>query len=134
MRRLVLLFTALMFSVPAAARDQGQWTMQAPDIAEYFKSLKQPDFLGSSCCGEADAYYADKTALGPNGELIAIITDTRDDEPLKRRHVEVGTKITIPPSKLRPVAIPNPTDHVLVFLSMNDLDIHVWCYEPLALN
>jgi len=119
-------FAALIF--PAFARDLGQWQYAAPDIREYFASLMQPDNPRVSCCGEADAYWADQTDTGPNGELIAIITDTRDDGPLKRAHVAVGTRIVIPPSKIRRHPIPNPTGHTLVFLGAYG---NVYCYEPL---
>ena len=33
---------------------------------------------------KADAYWADQVRVGPNGEIIATITDDRDDGPLKR--------------------------------------------------
>src|SRR5678815_2319958 len=61
--------TALAWWTEAAAgRDAGQWE-GAPD-SEWYASLIQPD-SGSSCCGEGDAWFADDTEVGPNGETIA---------------------------------------------------------------
>jgi hypothetical protein len=111
------------------ARDSGQWQYQDPSISDYFKSLMQPDQQHMSCCGFADAYYADQTEVGPNGETIAIITDSRDDGPLMRAHIPVGTKIPVPPSKIRKHPIYNPTGHTLIFIGTGG----VFCYEPLPL-
>lgn len=103
------------------------------DLSEYFRTLMQPDHPTTSCCGEADAYYADEvdTIVGPEGEkyLVAIVTDTRPDEPRKRLHVPVGTSFIIPPSKIRKKPVPNPTDHTLLFLSQSGT---VYCYEPVG--
>jgi hypothetical protein len=126
-RVLLILF---LVCTPAIAKDLGQWQHQAPDISDYFKSLKQPDLTVSSCCGEADAYYADKTETGSDGELYAIITDTRPDEPLKRPHKDVGTKVLVPTYKMRKVPIFNPTEHTIIFLGRNNF---VYCYEPVTL-
>jgi hypothetical protein len=136
---IVFIFWAIIAFIALGAksvygRDQGQWQYQAPDISAYFQSLMQPDYPTASCCGAGDAYYADDTALSPSGQTIAIITDTRPDEPLARAHIAIGTRVPIPPSKLRKVAIPNPTDHVLVFLMQGEFGTNVFCYEPMALN
>ncbi len=61
-------------------------------------SLMQPDTVrngyGQSCCGQADAYWADDVhvATGHNGEkyTIARITDTRDDGNLAGRQHEMS--------------------------------------------
>ncbi len=107
---------------------------QGPDEGEWYKSLFIPDADGlHSCCGEADAYYADKTDIGPNGELVAIITDERPDKRsaggtfINRRPVQIGTRITVPPSKIRKVPSYNPTGHTIIFLSST---LSVYCYEP----
>jgi hypothetical protein len=74
----------------APTRDLGQW--DDPLISKWFRELKQPDDPSRSCCGESDAYWADDYEV--NGDhYIAIITDTRDDKPLRRVHVENGTRI-----------------------------------------
>jgi len=108
----------------AQARDLGQWEGADPAIREWYKSVRQPDNPTISCCGEADAYWADATETGPNGELIAVITDDRPDEPLKRRHVPVGTRIVVPPHKIT-WRHGNPTGHTIIFLNTaND----VYCF------
>lgn len=65
-----------------------------PVISSWFKSLMQPDHPNYSCCGEADAYWADGVEV-KDGQTITIITDTRPDEPLGRPHVPVGTRIVV---------------------------------------
>jgi hypothetical protein len=121
---LVILALLAVLVTPAEARDVGQWLNADPFTSEWYKTLKQPDNPGMSCCGEADAYWADKTETGPNGELYAIITDDRPDEPLSRRHVPIGTKILVPPHKIK-WDQGNPTGHTVIFLSTADV---VYCY------
>jgi hypothetical protein len=83
----------------------------------------QPDNPTISCCGGADAYYAD--VFETDGDrYIAIITDTRDDASLGRHHVEPGTRIPVPNRKLK-VDSGNPTGHGVIFLSSSDT---VFCY------
>lgn len=108
----------------AFARDAGQWDGSDPIIRQWYKGLMQPDNPGVSCCGEGDAYWADRTEIR-DGRIFAIITDTRPDGPLGRRHVPPGTAIEIPPHKLK-WDRGNPTGHVIVFLSASDLS--VLCY------
>ncbi len=130
MKRLIIAILLLTF--PASARDLGQWQYSSPDLHEYFRDLVEPD-SPIPCCGEADVYWADKTdGCRPNERncaLVAIITDTRDDAPLQRAHIPVGTRIVIPPNKVRHPPSANPTDHNLVFVSPSLL---VHCWEPLA--
>ncbi len=116
----------LTFTLVAAlaAADYG-----GADLSEYFRTLTQPDNPSASCCGEADAYYADDVDTDALGNMVAIITDTRPNGPRNRVPVPVGTRIVVPPSKLRRPAIPNPTDHTLIFLSANQT---VYCYEPVG--
>ena len=121
----------IVHSAVAHARDLGQWKYASPDVAAWFQNLMQPDHPDSSCCGAADAYWADKTEIGPHGETIAIITDTRPDGPLKRAHIEVGTKFVVPPIKLRKKASLNPSGHIVLFVSEGGW---VYCYEPLPLS
>ena len=72
MNRLVLgtAFGCLM-SV-ADARDYGQWESVNPVIREWYQSLMQPDNPAASCCGEADAYWAD--AFEVDGDQYVAIT------------------------------------------------------------
>src|SRR5436190_2124372 len=80
----------LLLATPGLARDSGQWEATDAAIRAWFRDLMQPDNPRVSCCGEADAYYAD--SFDVQGEnYVAIITDTREDGPLGRPHIPVGT-------------------------------------------
>jgi hypothetical protein len=60
----------------------------------------------ASCCGEADAYFADEI------------------QPRGRPHVDIGTEVEIPNNKLK-WDRSNPTGHGVVFLSRAG---YVFCY------
>lgn len=125
---------ALLFGMSnVRAKDNGQWKYASPDIADYFAKLMQPD-SPVSCCGSADLYWADKTddcrPHEQNCALVAIITDTRDDAPLMRAHIPAGTRIIIPPNKVRRPPSNNPTQHTIVFVGPTGI---VYCFEPLPL-
>src|SRR6202790_597857 len=126
MKRLVLCtaFGCLIGVPSASARDFGQWESTDPLIREWYQALMQPDNPAVSCCGESDAYWADSFEMTDKGEYIAIITDERPDEPLKRKHVDVGTRIVVPHHKLK-YDQSNPTGHGIVFLSRSE---YVFCY------
>jgi hypothetical protein len=83
----------------------------------------QPDVPSASCCGEADAYWADEIHVR-DGKTYAIVTDDRPDEPRGRPHVDIGTEIEIPDHKLK-WDKSNPTGHGIVFLSRTR---YVFCY------
>ena len=124
-----LLLWALMAAVfvlsvsKAPTRDLGQW--DDPLISKWFRELKQPDDPSRSCCGESDAYWADDYEV--NGDhYIAIITDTRDDKPLRRVHVENGTLILVPKNKIQ-WDRGNPTGHGIIFIGPDE---DVYCYLP----
>jgi hypothetical protein len=72
------------------ARDLGQWEAVDPAIREWYQALMQPDVPSASCCGEADAYWADEVHVR-DGKTYAIITDDRADAPRGRPHVDIGT-------------------------------------------
>ena len=122
----VLAMIVLIFSCHAQARDLGQWDQNAP-TAQWFKNLKQPDLPNESCCGPADAYYADSFEQD-KGQYVAIVTDERPDEPLKRPHVAIGTRILIPNNKIK-WNEGNPTGHGIVFMSPHPY-FYVYCYVP----
>lgn len=124
MIRLALALIALaLLSVPAHARDQGQWHATDADVSAWFRNLKQPDNPAISCCGEADSYYADSFFVR-DGKTVAIITDTRDDSALGRPPILPGTEIEVPDHKLKWDA-GNPTGHGVIFIGG---DGHVLCY------
>jgi hypothetical protein len=104
--------------------------------ADWYASLKVPGSGMMSCCGAGDAYYADDSKVGPDGQLYAIITDTRSDtitldngSVVTRPHISPGTEIAIPARLIRHPPIPNPTDHTVIFLNYMG---SVYCYEPIS--
>ena len=120
---LICAVAILFMLLPAFARDNGQWENSDPVISWWFRGLMQPGRPHISCCGEADAYWADDVET-KDGQVIAIITDTRPDEPLGRPHVPVGTRFVVPPNKLK-WDRGNPTGHIVIFLSYSR---EVYCY------
>ena len=103
------------------ARDLGQWKSNDPRLSQWFRGLMQPDTIPPvSCCGEADAYWADQIRVGPDGEIIATITDDRDDGPLKRMHEDIGNKYIVPPNKITKKD-GNPTGHAIIFLGTSSI-------------
>jgi len=104
-----------IFITPKAAHgsDYGQWDRSDP-ITQWYSTLMQPDHPTTSCCGEADAYWADIYEM-QGDKVVAIITDPRPDEPLKRNHIPMGTKILVPKNKLK-WDQGNPTGHGVIFL------------------
>jgi hypothetical protein len=132
MRILTLLglIVGALFTNPAPARDNGQWDATDADVAKWFRDLKQPDAPNLSCCGEADAYYADSFEVSKDGEYIAIITDERDDAKLRRPHIKIGTRIIVPYNKLK-FDDGNPTGHGVIFVGWDSEDEGYWrvlCY------
>lgn len=123
MKNLIVALAALFFLTPAFSTDYGQWENTDHAIRQWYQSLMQPDNPAASCCGEADAYWADSYEVDGD-KYVAIITDERPDEPLKRRHIDIGTRIVIPNYKLK-YDQSNPTGHGIVFLSRGD---YVFCY------
>ena len=106
------------------AKDLGQWESADPELRMWYEALRQPDNPTVSCCGSADAYWCDEINAGEGGASCRI-TDTRDDTPLRRPHVPIGTEIKIPPNKFGPGKWGNPTGHTVVFLSYSR---DVYCF------
>jgi hypothetical protein len=110
------LFLATAFNVAAIAKPGGDWSKTPQEVREWIARQKQPDNPTYSCCGEADAYFADAYEV-VDGRVIAIITDDRDDFPLGRPHVPVGTRIEVPPNKMiDSFNDVNPSGHGVIFL------------------
>jgi hypothetical protein len=122
-RRIIVAF--MLLTPPAAARDFGQWEAQPPEVRQWFRKLMQPDIPTLSCCGEADAYWADGFEVDA-GRYVAIITDERSDDPLGRPHREVGEKVVVPNHKIK-WDEGNPTGHGILFIGPNG---QVYCYVP----
>jgi hypothetical protein len=82
------------------ARDLGQWDDPAnTGLKRWYQDLKQSDNPALSCCGEADAYWADAFEATSDGDYIAIITDPRGDEPLGRRHRDIVQRLSFRKTK-----------------------------------
>jgi hypothetical protein len=107
---------------PARSRDNGQWATDAA-ISKWYRDLRQADSPDTSCCGEADAYYADSFEV-EGDQYVAIITDDRDFRNLGRPDIAVGTKILVPNYK-RNIDSGNPTGHGVIFVGS---DGRVLCY------
>lgn len=105
----------------AHARENDTWEANPPEVRQWYRGLMQPDNPTISCCGEADAYYADSFEV-QGDEYVAIITDDR--EIPNRPHIASGTKIVVPNHKLKYDA-GNPTGHGVIF--MNTIGT-VYCY------
>lgn len=93
------------------------------EFSAWYEELMQPDAPSSSCCGKADAYWADEVHVR-GGKTYATITDDRDDAPRGRAHIPNGTEIEIPNNKLK-WDRSNPTGHGVIFVSRNGV---VFCY------
>jgi hypothetical protein len=83
----------MLISLPAVARDNGQWDDHPAYLRQWFQKLMQPDNPHMSCCGEADAFEADSFEV--RGEqYVAIITNGKGVIPN-------GTRIPVPNQKLK---------------------------------
>jgi hypothetical protein len=120
---IALTLALVLQSAPAAARDLGQWENHPTYVRQWFQKLMQPDNPVASCCGEADAYWADSFEVN-DGRYVAIITDERPDGPLGRPHREVGEKIVVPNNKIK-WDEGNPTGHGAIFIGSGG---QVYCY------
>ena len=123
MRKLFLGLLLVTAASGAGARDLGQWEAGDPEVKKWYQQLMQPDVPSASCCGEADAYWADDFHVR-NGKTFVTVTDTRPDEPRGRPHIPVGTEIEVPNYKLKWDRA-NPTGHGVLFLSRSRF---VFCY------
>jgi hypothetical protein len=61
----------------ANARDLGQWETADSEIRQWYQALMQPDIPNASCCGEADAYWADEVHVR-DGKTYVIIGRTNN--------------------------------------------------------
>jgi hypothetical protein len=104
----------VLLSSSTPARDQGQWEATDADVRAWYRDLKQPDNPRVTCCGEADAYWADSFEVHGD-QYVAIITDERADSNLGRPPIAVGTRILVPNYKLKTDA-GNPTGHGVIFV------------------
>lgn len=136
-RQVVALFVfSLLVTFSAYARENDEWEKNTPEIIEWYRTLMQPDNRSVSCCGEADAYWADSFEsacwIDPTDRqqacgYVAIITDDRDI--IGRPPIVNGTRIAVPNQKLKFDGVPpNPTGHGVLFLSPGVV------YHPTEIN
>lgn len=102
------LLILMLLTVPALARDDGQWGSKPFNIRQWFQTLMQPDNPVQSCCGEADAFEADTFEV-QGDHYVAVITDGKGMLPN-------GTRIGVPNQKIK-WDQGNPTGHGIIFLS-----------------
>jgi hypothetical protein len=112
----------LCATLPALARDDGQWSDQPPAVRDWFRKLKQPD-NAASCCGEADAYEADGFEV-EGDHYVAIITNGAGDPGHGKPEIRNGARIPVPNHKMK-WDEGNPTGHGILFIGINGV---VFCY------
>jgi hypothetical protein len=112
----IVIFALALLSLPAMARDNGQWGNQPAALRQWFQNLMQPDNKYLSCCGEADAYEADSFEV-KGDQYVAIITDGKGVIPN-------GTRVPVPNEKMK-WDEGNPTGHGILFIGNGG---QVYCY------
>ena len=115
-RKLSVVLVVGGLATAAHARDYGQWNDRPIEVRQWFQSLKQPDHPRQSCCGEADAFEADRFEVDGD-HYVAIITDGRG-------MLATGTRIAVPNEKMKFDA-GNPTGHGIIFIGSQG---QVYCY------
>jgi hypothetical protein len=120
-----LVIAILLVSTHAIAKNQGQWESTDADVRRWYRDLRQPDNQFQSCCGEADAYWADSYFVSGDN-YVAIITDERDHATLGRIPRSAGDRFVVPNAKIKFDA-GNPTGHGVIFIGA---DGRVLCYVP----
>ena len=125
MRFTALFMLGALCITSSMARESEEWGNSDASVREWYKKLMQPDHPRISCCGEADAYWADSFEV-EGDHYIAIITDDRPDKPLNRRHIESGTRLSVPNYKVKFDA-GNPTGHGVIFIGVQG---EIYCYIP----
>jgi hypothetical protein len=112
-----VIFALALLSLPATAKDNGQWSTYPEATRKWFRELVPPGLPAISCCGEADAYEADLFD-SENGHLVAIITDGRGVIPN-------GTRIAVPEKAKIRREQGNPTGHGIIFIGDT---MEIYCY------
>jgi hypothetical protein len=105
-----------LLTLPAIARDLGQWDNQPIAVRQWFQGLMQPDNPYISCCGEADAFEADTFEV-VGDQYVAVISNGKGVIP-------DGTRIPVPNQKLK-WDKGNPTGHGIIFIGSAG---QVYCY------
>ena len=115
-RNLSFMLAVGALATATQARDYGQWNDRPAEVRRWFQSLMQPDHPRQSCCGEADAFEADRFEA-EGDHYVAIITDGRG-------LLANGTRIPVPNEKMKFDA-GNPTAHGIIFIGSQG---KIYCY------
>lgn len=106
------------------------WAARADDMdamlrKHYFEQAKKAttresvnDLRTVNCCGEGDAVKVKIIGQGPNGLIIAQVTDT-----MRSANGKVGDVIQVPPGKIT-VRLYSPFAEPIAFIAS---DLGVWC-------
>ena len=89
-----------------------------PVIRAWYQNAMRSD-QDSSCCGSADAFWADKVEV-KDGKVYATITD---DRMIPGRVKRNGKRFAIPDVVNDKRRLGNPTGHTVVFISGSDIVI-----------
>jgi hypothetical protein len=115
---------AVIFALirPAHAFDHG--FDHNSEASQYFDHLLRHDAMPKPCCGEADAYIADRYVRNPDGSYEVMITDGEDDHPwpdgTERIPLKNGSWVHVPENQINPPEETkhNPTGHAWLFVSI----------------
>jgi hypothetical protein len=116
LRSLSLTMAVAALASATQARDYGQWNDRPAKLLLWFQSLMQPDHPQQSCCGEADAFEADRFEV-EGDHYVAVITDGRG-------LMANGTRLPVPNEKMKFDA-GNPTGHGIIFVGNEG---QIYCY------
>lgn len=114
---------------------------------DWISTVRRPDYRGSSCCGDGDAYIADDFELDKDGNLYAILSldypdiapgYSEDPDGTPRDGVPIlgmkrGTRILVPPEKRN--ALPedaNRSSHGVIFLFPGTETVICYFFPPLV--
>ena len=120
----VTMGASFLLALQASARDLSQWGDQPSYIRDWFQRLRQPDSKYLSCCGEADAYEADRFEV-EGDHYVAIITNGAGDPATGKSAIPNDTRILVPNNKMK-WDEGNPTGHGIIFIGVATRE--VYCY------
>jgi hypothetical protein len=102
MRMILCLALGVIFGCSmreALARDVGQWEAGDPAIRDWYKRLMQPDMPLSSCCGEADAYWADSYLVDGDRYVAILAISKAAITSSTTRRLAMASRVSVPHSK-----------------------------------
>ena len=103
----------LVLSVPALARDYGQYNNVSAEVRQWFRSQKSPK-TGGLCCNEADGIYAEE--------------QIREGVYWTRFELTRGEWIRVPPEVV--LKGPNINGAPVAWWYFQDGKVQIRCYAP----